>query len=51
MLRARLFSLVAIVAAAALAITTGTSPTSYSPTQSVTREQMASFLARFWKTA
>ncbi len=35
----------------ALAITTGTSPTTYSPTQSVTREQMASFLARFWKTA
>lgn len=34
-----------------LAITTGTSPTTYSPADPVTREQMASFLARFWKRA
>jgi hypothetical protein len=35
----------------ALGITTGTSPTTYSPGAAVTREQMASFLARFWKRA
>jgi hypothetical protein len=35
----------------ALGITTGTSPTSYDPGASVTREQMAAFLARFWKAA
>ncbi|MEQ8839616.1 MAG: S-layer homology domain-containing protein [Acidimicrobiales bacterium] len=35
----------------ALGLTTGTTPTTYSPGDAVTREQMASFLARFWKTA
>jgi len=35
----------------ALGITTGTSPTTYSPSDAVTREQMAAFLARFWKRA
>jgi len=34
-----------------LAITGGTSSTTYSPRQLVTREQMASFLARFWRIA
>ncbi|MEQ8840827.1 MAG: S-layer homology domain-containing protein [Acidimicrobiales bacterium] len=34
----------------ALGITTGTSPTTYDPTGSVTREQMAAFLARTWRT-
>ncbi|MEM7143075.1 MAG: S-layer homology domain-containing protein [Actinomycetota bacterium] len=32
-----------------LGITTGTSPTSYSPLDAVTREQMAAFLARTWR--
>ena len=32
-----------------LGITTGTSPTRYSPDQQVTREQMAAFLARIWR--
>ncbi len=32
-----------------LAITTGTSPTTYSPHANVTREQMAAFLARLWQ--
>jgi hypothetical protein len=32
-----------------LGITTGTSPTSYSPTDVVTREQMAAFIARVWR--
>lgn len=32
-----------------LAITTGTSPTTYSPADSVTREQMAAFLGRLWR--
>ncbi|MDG2028888.1 MAG: S-layer homology domain-containing protein [Acidimicrobiales bacterium] len=31
-------------------ITTGTSPTLYSPDDFVTREQMAAFMARFWRT-
>ena len=35
----------------ALGITTGTSPTTYLPRDAVTREQMAAFLARFWKRA
>jgi len=35
----------------ALGITIGTSPTTYSPAGPVTRAQMASFLARFWKAA
>jgi len=35
---------------ASLGITTGTSATTYSPDDSVTREQMASFLARLWRT-
>ena len=30
-------------------ITTGTSPTTYSPNDPVTREQMAAFIARFWR--
>ena len=30
-------------------ITTGTSPVTYSPSDQVTREQMASFLARLWR--
>ena len=34
-----------------LGITTGTSSTTYSPVAPVTRDQMASFLARFWKRA
>ncbi len=34
-----------------LGITTGTSPTTYSPADNVTREQMAAFLARFWRLA
>ena len=33
-----------------LGITTGTSATTYSPADFVTREQMASFLARVWRT-
>lgn len=32
-----------------LGITTGTSPTTYSPNNVVTREQMASFIARVWR--
>ena len=32
-----------------LGVTTGTSPTSYSPNQTVTREQMASFVARVYR--
>jgi hypothetical protein len=32
-----------------LGITTGTSPTTYSPLDDVTRQQMASFLARFYR--
>ncbi len=32
-----------------LGITTGTSPTTYSPANPVTREQMAAFLARLWR--
>ena len=32
----------------ALGITTGTSPTTYSPAATVTREQMGAFLARLW---
>lgn len=34
-----------------LGITTGTTPTTYSPADNVTREQMASFLARLWRAA
>ena len=34
-----------------LEITTGTSGTTYSPADDVTREQMASFLARLWRIA
>ena len=34
-----------------LEITTGTSPTTYSPKNFVTREQMASFLARLFRAA
>ncbi|MBT5138237.1 MAG: S-layer homology domain-containing protein, partial [Acidimicrobiaceae bacterium] len=33
-----------------LGVTTGTSATTYSPADFVTREQMASFLARVWRT-
>ncbi len=33
-----------------LGITTGTSPTTFSPSNLVTREQMAAFLARFYET-
>ena len=33
-----------------LGVTTGTSPTTYGPKQSVTREQMASFLARLYRS-
>ena len=33
-----------------LGITTGTSPTTYSPADYVTRKQMAAFLARTWRT-
>jgi Tol biopolymer transport system component/subtilisin-like proprotein convertase family protein len=33
-----------------LGITTGTSPTTYSPDGLVTREQMAAFLARLWRS-
>lgn len=33
-----------------LGVTTGTSPTTYSPADDVTREQMAAFLARLWRT-
>jgi hypothetical protein len=33
-----------------LGITTGTSPTEYSPADFVTREQMAAFIGRFWRT-
>jgi hypothetical protein len=33
-----------------LGITGGTSPTTYSPTDYVTRQQMAAFLARTWRT-
>ena len=33
----------------ALGITTGTSPTTYSPAATVTREQMGAFLARLWR--
>jgi len=38
-----------IICIAALEITTGTSPTTYAPDEFVTREQMAAFLARFWR--
>jgi parallel beta-helix repeat protein len=34
-----------------LGITTGTSPTSYSPSDTVTREQMAAFVARLYRLA
>lgn len=34
-----------------LNITTGTSPTTYSPADNVTREQMAAFLARIWRAS
>jgi Tol biopolymer transport system component len=34
-----------------LGITTGTSPTTYGPAEDVTREQMAAFLGRLWRTA
>jgi S-layer family protein len=34
-----------------LGITTGTSPTTYNPGAEVSREEMAAFLARFWKIA
>ncbi|MEM8705908.1 MAG: S-layer homology domain-containing protein [Actinomycetota bacterium] len=34
-----------------LGVTTGTSETTYSPANFVTREQMAAFLARFWRLA
>ena len=34
-----------------LGVTTGTSPTTYSPADFVTREQMAAFLARLWRIA
>ena len=34
-----------------LGITTGTSPTTYAPGATVTREQMAAFLERFWLAA
>ena len=34
-----------------LGIPTGTTPTTYSPANPVTREQMASFLARLWRAA
>jgi len=34
----------------ALGITTGTSATTYSPDDTVTREQMASFMARLYRT-
>ncbi|MEM8746210.1 MAG: S-layer homology domain-containing protein [Actinomycetota bacterium] len=34
-----------------LGITTGTGPTTYSPANLVTREQMASFIARLWRRA
>ena len=34
-----------------LGITTGTTPTTYSPNDNVTREQMAAFLARLWRAA
>ena len=33
-----------------LGITTGTSPTTYGPDELVTREQMAAFLARLWRS-
>ena len=33
-----------------LAVTTGTAPTAYSPDSHVTREQMAAFLGRLWRT-
>ena len=33
----------------ALGITKGTTPTTYTPHQPVTRQQMASFLARLWQ--
>jgi S-layer homology domain len=35
----------------ALGVTTGTSSTTFEPSAVVTREQMAAFLARFWKIA
>jgi hypothetical protein len=34
-----------------LGITTGTSATTYAPTNGVTREQMAAFIARTWRLA
>ena len=40
-----------IVCIHGLGVTTGTSPTTYSPDDFVTREQMASFLARLWRAA
>jgi Tol biopolymer transport system component len=33
-----------------LGITTGTTPTTYTPTGNVTREQMAAFIARLWRS-
>lgn len=45
------FAQVEIACIYARELTTGTSPTTYSPAEAVTREQMAAFLARFWKAA
>ncbi|MFT7607234.1 MAG: hypothetical protein ACI9MX_000289, partial [Candidatus Aldehydirespiratoraceae bacterium] len=33
-----------------LGITTGTGPSTYNPNGNVTREQMAAFIARLWRT-
>ncbi len=45
------FAAAGIACIFALAITTGTGPSTYSPAAFVTREQMAAFLARLWRIA
>ncbi|MEM9465540.1 MAG: S-layer homology domain-containing protein [Actinomycetota bacterium] len=48
-LRATSFAITDVGLLFDLGITVGTSTTTYSPTDSVTREQMAAFLARIWR--
>lgn len=43
------FAFFDVACIAELGVTNGTGPTTYSPAQPVTREQMASFIARLWR--
>ena len=45
------FAYEAVACIKAIGVTTGTSPTTYSPGNHVTREQMAAFIARLWRAA